>query len=314
MYIRAGKYGLGIRLMTTLLWLNLLPLAGQDQAFYAQHFHNRIVYNPSYAGDSEIPGIVLHSRQQWFGWEGAPSSNLLMAHSRLKDKNAGVGISLAYDRMGPLVYGGIAGIYSYSVQLSEKYTLGMGLQGELRYRQLKLSQLQLVDQGDLMFSEDPGFRVSPNFGVGLHLDHEQYSVNLSIPRLLNEKLSPFEGTSSQWSRFGRSVYLGADLKLSVSQDMTIIPSVQMAASKGRSPWIEVSGHMVYLDKIRAGLFYRYDRTIGGMVSYLIRETWIFGYGYDISLGFPMVNPGTHEIYLGYNLPFNKLKTISPRQF
>jgi type IX secretion system PorP/SprF family membrane protein len=314
MHIRTGTYDLWKGLMVALLWLNLLPVAGQEQSFYAQHFHNRLIYNPSYAGESEIPGIVLHSRQQWFGWEGAPSSNLLMAHSRLKDKNAGVGISLAFDRMGPLVYGGISGIYSYTVQLSEKYKLVMGLQGELRYRQLKLSQLQLVDQGDLLFSQDPGFSVSPNFGVGLHLDHERYSVNLSIPRLLNEKLSPYDGTSSQWSRFGRSIYLGADLKLSVSQEVQLIPSIQMAASKGRSPWIEVSGHMVYLDKIRAGLFYRYDRTIGGMVSYLIRETLVFGYGYDISLGFPMVNPGTHEIYLGYNLPFNKLKTISPRQF
>ena len=314
MIIRAGKYDLGKRMIVALLWLNLLPLAGQDQSFYAQHFQNRMMYNPSYAGDIEIPGIVLHSRQQWFGWEGAPSSNLLMAHSQLKDKNAAVGISLAFDRMGPLVYGGISGIYSYTVQLGEKYKLGMGLQGALRYRQLKLSQLQLVDQGDLLFSQDPGFTVSPNFGVGLHLTNGKYSVNLSLPRLLNEKLSPYEGTSSQWSRFGRPVYLGADLKLSVSQELTIIPSIQMAVSKGRPPWIEVSGHMVYLDKITAGLFYRYDRTIGGVVSYLIRETLVFGYGYDISLGFPMVNPGTHEIYLGYHLPFNRLKTVSPRQF
>jgi type IX secretion system PorP/SprF family membrane protein len=314
MHIRTGTYDLWKGLVVALLWLNLLPLAGQDQSFYAQHFHNRMVYNPSYAGDTEIPGIVLHSRQQWFGWEGAPSSNVLMAHSRLKDKNAGIGISLAFDRMGPLDYGGISGIYSYTVHLSGKYTLGMGLQAELRYRQLKLSQLQLVDQGDLLFSEDPGFTVSPNFGVGFHLDHEKYSVNISIPRLLNEKLSPFEGTSSQWSRFGRWLYFGADMKLSVSQEWTVIPSIQMAISKGRSPWIEVSGHMVYLEKIRAGLFYRYDRTFGAMVSYVIRGSLIFGYGYDISLGFPMVNPGTHEIYLGYNLPFNKLKTISPRQF
>ena len=314
MNIRTGRYALWKGLTVALLWLVLLPLAGQDQSFYAQHFHNRMIYNPSYAGDSEIPGIVLHSRQQWLGWEGAPSSNLLMAHSRLKDKNAGVGVSLAFDRMGPLVYGGISGLYSYTVQLSDAYTLGMGLQGELRYRQLKLSQLQLVDQGDLLFSEDPGFTVSPNFGVGFHLYHEKYSVNFSIPRLLNEKLSPFEGSSSQWSRFGRSVYLGADLKLAVSQELTLVPSLQMAVSKGRSPWIEVSGHMVYLDKFRAGLFYRYDRTFGGMVSYLIRETLVFGYGYDMSLGFPMVNPGTHEIYMGYNLPFNRLKTISPRQF
>lgn len=314
MHVRKGTYISGIRLMTALLWLTLLPLAGQEQSFHAQHFNNRMVYNPSYAGDAGIPGIVLHSRQQWLGWEGAPSSNILMAHSRLKDKNAGIGVSLAFDRMGPLVYGGFSWIYSYTVQLSGDYALGMGLQGELRYRQLKLSQLQLVDQGDLMFSDDPGFKVSPNFGVGFHLDHEKYSVNLSIPQLLNEKLSPFEGSSSQWSRFGRSIYLGADLKLSVSQDLTLIPSVQTALSKGRTPWIEVSAHTVYLEKFRAGLFYRYDRTFGGTVSYLIRETLVFGYGYDISLGFPMVNTGTHEIYLGYNLPFNKLKTISPRQF
>jgi type IX secretion system PorP/SprF family membrane protein len=190
----------------------------------------------------------------------------------------------------------------------------MGMQGEVRYHQLRLDGLQLVDQGDQLFSDEPGLTFSPNFGVGVHLTNDKYSVNLSFPRFLNEKLSPFEGTRSEWSSIGRPVYFGADLKLNAARDLEIVPSIQMALSKGLTPWIEIASHFTYMDKMGAGILYRFDHTLGVLISYQYRERVVFGYSYDISLGFPVYNPGTHEIFLGYNLPFNRFKTVSPRQF
>ena len=321
MFISTGNRSRKAALQFLTLVMLLMLLTGpaykvqaQEQVFFGQHLHNRMLYNPAFAGDRAIPGFTFHTRQQWMSWEGSPSSNLLMAHTRLKDKNAGLGVSLAYDRMGPVHYSGFTGMYSYTLQITDKSKLMMGLQGEIRFLQIRLSQLQLVDQGDLLFGEDPGLKLQPNVGLGLNYVSGIYSVNLSVPRILNAELSPFEGESSRWSRRGRVIYMGATSSHAISEEWQVEPSLLVALSGGRSPFIELAGLLRYQERIGMGVLYRFNQTVGGMIRYKHQEMLVFGYSYDVSLGKLRNNVGTHELFLGYNFPFNRTKTLSPRRF
>ncbi len=204
-----------------------------------------MLYNPAFAGDREIPGFSFLSRQQWIGWEGSPSANLLMAHTRLKNKNAGLGVSLTYDRTGSVHHTSFSGAYSYTVQISEKSKLIMGLQGEMRLLQIHLSQLQLVDQGDQLFAVDPGMKVQPNVGFGFNYLFKNYSVNLSIPRILNSNLSPYEGETSKWSKTHRVFYFETSSKYTINETLKIKPSVLVALTSGISPLVEVAGMFLY---------------------------------------------------------------------
>jgi len=308
------KYGPCWILFIVLSMVQLSSVMAQDHAFFSQHLHNPLVYNPAFAGHREIPGISFLTRQQWLGWEGSPSSNALLLHTKLKNKNAGAGISLAYDGMGPVHTAGISGAYSYSVQLSEKNSMIFGLQGELGFRQIKLSQLQLVDQGDLLFAEDPQTRLQPNVGLGIRFSSGKTGVHLSIPKLLNSKLSPYEGETSKWSTTQRVIYLGATTRLELNDDLEVVPSLLLALSKGNSPFVELSGLLNYQRRFGVGMLYRFNKTIGAMVRYNHREKYVFGYAYDVSLNIRHYNAGSHELFIGYNLPFNRTKIISPRGF
>jgi type IX secretion system PorP/SprF family membrane protein len=301
-------------LAVTMLSLSFLELSGQEQAYFSQYMHNRMLYNPAFAGDREIPGFSFHSRQQWMSWEGSPSANLLMAHTRLKNKNAGIGVSFSYDRMGPVQHAGFSGAYSYTIQVTDKSRLMMGLQGEMRILQIRLSQLQLVDQGDLLFEVDPGMKVQPNVGFGINYQFQNYSVNFSIPRILNSKLSPYEGETSKWSRTHRVFYLEASSGHNISESIKLKPSVLVALASGTSPFVELAGMFLYREKFGAGMFYRFDKTLGGMIRYNHQDRITVGYSYDVSLGYTQYNAGTHELFLGYNFPFNRVKTVSPRKF
>jgi type IX secretion system PorP/SprF family membrane protein len=273
-----------------------------------------MVYNPAFAGDRQIPGFSVLSRQQWLSWEGSPSSNFLMAHTQLRNKNVGLGATLSYDRMGPVQHTGFSGVYAYSLKLSETSTVCMGLQGELRVQQIRLTQLQLVDQGDLLFSEDPGMRLQPNVGFGVNFIFDKYSINLAVPRLLNVKLSPFNGEASRWSRTSRIVYLGTNAHYEINEDMEVIPSILMAFSRGSSFFMELAGTGYYRNRFGLGTFYRINKTWGIMLKYNHQDQFIFGYSYDVSFNVTSYNAGTHELFLGYNFPFNKIKTVSPRRF
>ncbi len=301
-------------LAVSLLCLTLLKVTGQERVFYSQYMHNRMVYNPALAGDKEIPGFSFLSRQQWISWEGSPSANLLMVHTRLKNRNTGLGVSLLFDRMGPVQHTGLSGAYSYTVQLTDESKLMMGLQGELQLLQIHLSQLQLVDQGDLLFEVDPGMKVQPNVGFGFNFLYQNYQLAFSIPRILNTNLSPYEGETSKWSKARRVIYFEASSKYDVIETVKVKPSILVALASGTSPMVELAGMFLYKDKIGTGLFYRFNNTLGGMIRYNHQNRIIVGYSYDVSLGYIQYNAGTHELFLGYNFPFNKAKTLSPRRF
>lgn len=301
-------------LAVSMLSLFLLELSGQEQVYFSQYMHNRMVYNPAFAGDRDIPGFSFHSRQQWISWEGSPSANLLMAHTRLKNKNAGLAVSFSYDRMGPVQYTGLSGAYSYTVRITDESKLMMGLQGEMRILQIHLSKLQLVDQGDQLFETDPGVKVQPNVGFGLNYQYQNYSVNFSIPRILNGNLSPYGGETSKWSKTHRVFYLEASSMYKISETLKLKPSLLVALASGISPFVELTGMFLYREKFGTGAFYRFNNTLGGMIRYNHQDRVIVGYSYDVSLGYIQYNAGTHELFLGYNFPFNRAKTLSPRRF
>ena len=308
------KYRPGLILILMLALGSLADIDAQDPAFFSQHLNNPLLYNPAFAGNRAVPGFSILTRQQWLGWEGSPSSTALLIHTKLKNKNAGTGVSLSYDLMGPVHYAGFTGAYSYSVQLSENKRIIFGLQGELGFRQIKLSRLQLIDQGDLLFAEDPGIRLQPNVGLGIHFIAGKYNVNLSVPRLLNSKLSPYEGETSKWSTTPRVFYMGANARFDLGEDFEVVPSLLIALSRGNSPFVELSGLLNYQKRFGVGMLYRFNKTVGATIRYNHQEAFSFGYAYDVSFNMMHYNAGTHELYMGYNFPFNRTKTVSPRRF
>ncbi len=291
-----------------------LDLQGQEPVFYSQHQLNRMVYNPALAGDRDIPGLSLLSRQQWMSFEGSPSANQLSVHSRLPAKNVGVGLSIEYERMGPVQYSGLKGMYAYTLQLKNNGKLLLGLQGELRLLQLKIAQLRLVDQGDPLYGEDPGLKFQPNVGIGAAFVQGNFQAGISLPRMLNSALSPYKGESSKLSKSFRVLYLDMGWKQEINENISLDPSLLLAFSAGRSPLIELAGLVHFGEKLSVGAMFRFDQTLGGMIHYKHQNKLVFGYSYDLSLGKLLNNVGTHELFLGYNFPFNQNKTLSPRRF
>ena len=318
LYISTGnrKTGTSRWLVTVLVLLLalLLKVEGQEPVFFAQHQQNRMVYNPAWAGDRDIPGFSLLSRQQWVSWEGSPSANLLNFHTRLADKNVGVASSLEFESMGPVQYGGLKGMYSYTLQLGQASTLHLGLQGEFRLLQVKIAHLQLVDQGDPLYGEDPGIKFQPNVGIGAAFVRGNFRAGISLPRMLKSALTPYEGETSRWSSSQQVFYVDLGWHQTIKENISLDPSLLLAFSAGRSPLIELSGLVHFGEKISLGAMYRFDQTLGGMIRYKHMNRYVFGYSYDLSLGKLMTNVGTHELFLGYNLPFNSIKTMSPRNF
>ena len=292
----------------------LIPARGQH-TYFSQYYNNPIIINPAFTGDAEIAGVSLLSRQQWVTWDGAPSSNSVIAHMPVGDYPMGAGGSVKYYRNGPLSMTGLGGVYAYTVDITESGRLSMGLQAEVNIMQNRLSDLELVDEGDPLFSEDAGLMFRPNVGFGFRYVHERkYTVHVSIPRLLNSKLSRPADVTSSLSTIQRIYYMGSSADFNIATDINLSASILMGFSKGSSMYGELSGLLWFRKRFGAGLLYRLNNTLGIILQYDHGEKFEMGYSFDIALGLMQYNTGTHELFLAYKLPFNQDQLLSPRRF
>ena len=100
-------------------------MAQQDPQF-TQFMNNKLMYNAGYAGTSGNICGVLHFRQQWASFPGAPQSFALTADMKIPDMPLGVGLNVMQDKIGPMQTLFLRIPVSYNMPLAGG-TLGLGL-------------------------------------------------------------------------------------------------------------------------------------------------------------------------------------------
>ena len=65
-------------------------MKAQEKALLYSHYtFNGLALNPAYAGSHEMLSVSLSHRSQWMGFEGAPSYNILAAHTPFEKNRDG---------------------------------------------------------------------------------------------------------------------------------------------------------------------------------------------------------------------------------
>ena len=75
-------------------------LHAQHTPLTTQYLFNGLLINPAYAGSRDALTANLTYRQQWVGFEGAPTTQILSVHSPVNGKHIGLGLMVYNDRIG----------------------------------------------------------------------------------------------------------------------------------------------------------------------------------------------------------------------
>jgi type IX secretion system PorP/SprF family membrane protein len=183
-----------IALFTLLLVFAIKGLAQQDPMF-TKYMFNSLVFNPAYAGSREHMTINLLHRTQWWGIDGAPSTQSLTLHTPMKNERVGLGMSIVNDKIGPTssLNGNLA--YSYRIPVG-KAKLCIGLQGSFNNWRADWNKLSIQEGGDNSFTElTPNFW-KPNFGAGIYYYSKHFYTGLGVPRILEYELTKNNNTSA----------------------------------------------------------------------------------------------------------------------
>ena len=101
----------------------------QQDPMVSQYMFNGLYLNPAYAGSHDYWTSTLSFRDQWVGFDGAPTTSTFSINTPIPETNLGLGISAISDRIGPTEQNTFSGDISYTIRLNEKTNLSFGVKG-----------------------------------------------------------------------------------------------------------------------------------------------------------------------------------------
>jgi len=307
---------------TKFIGLILVLLSGisyaQQDAQYSQYMYNTIAVNPAYAGSRQTMSIFGLYRTQWVGLDGAPVTSNISMHTPINGSKIGIGLSVVNDKIGPSDENNIGVDFSYTINTSDTYKLSFGIKASANLSNVDYTKLSFYSPADPRFQYNIDNKFSPNIGAGLYLHSDNTYFGLSVPYLLQTKhfdKYANNGASSFVAKEKMHFFFIAGHVFDLNDSLKFKPSLLVKEVQGSPLQVDISGNFLFNEKFSAGLAYRWDAAVSGLLGFQVSDSWFIGYAYDLeTTKLANYNSGSHEIFLRYEL-FNRIdKIISPRFF
>jgi type IX secretion system PorP/SprF family membrane protein len=295
----------------------VLPAFAQQDPIYTQYQFNALAINPAFAGSRDMLSVMLISRQQWAGFDGAPSTNSFNAHSPVTDRHVSMGFSFTHDKIGPVAQSLVFADYAFRFSLGDKTQFALGLKGGVTHLQVDYNSLsKLQGTGDPAYNEGVVTKVLPNFGFGVYLSHPSYYLGVSVPRLIENSLeSDKNGNAVLEGHETRNYYLMGGCIFKVASQLKLKPSFLMRLTQASPLVYDLNLNFLYHEKLWLGGMVRPNNAVGGIIQYQFTPQFKIGYAYETSFGVvKYYNSGTHELMVSYDFVFKKQKVFNPRYF
>ncbi len=304
------------RLFLHILFVILMgaPAYGQLDPLLDQHQLNGLAINPAYAGSQDALSVGIHSRAQWTGFDGAPRTTSLSAHTPLKNKKVNLGLLVMGDRLGSKIETGFLLNYAYRIPLgSGKLALGLG--AGISSLKSDMDRIRYADEGDPLL-QNPGRRVVlPEFSLGGYFHTDRFFVGLSMPLFMSHFASEGSGSYRFAYQPGKANYLlNTGYLFAASENIEILPSVLFRLNPSSASQLDIHCDVIYAQKFWLGANVRTNGQLSALFQVQINPQFRVGYSYGYELSeLSSYQHGSHELSLRYNFRYT-LKVTSPRYF
>ena len=293
-----------------LVLTSMLNYAQQDAQF-TQYMYNTININPAYAGSRGALSVFALHRTQWVGLDGAPVTNTVSMNTPFNESNLGLGISIINDKIGPTQENTISADISYSIPTSENFKLAFGMKATANLFSLDINKLNPVDTDPSLQNFNNKF--TPNIGAGIYFHSNKAYVGFSIPNFI--ETNRYNANEVAIFKEKINYYLIGGYVFDLTSDIQFKPTGLVKMVQGAPIQIDISGNLMFMEKLTIGIAYRWSAALSGMVGFQISDGLHIGYGYDLeTTHLDQYNSGSHEIFLRYELFKNNTRMTTPRFF
>lgn len=283
----------------------------QQDPQYTQYMYNMNVVNPAYAGSKESLSITGLYRNQWSGIDNNPVTFTFAAHSPV-GKNVGLGLSAIRDELGPVKETNVFADFSYTLNLSERVKLALGVKAGVTFHDVGLAGLELQDPNDPFLSEDIN-NTYPNVGAGAFLYADNFYLGVSVPNLL--KSVHLDANGIKYGNETNHFFATAGYVFQMSENFKLKPSVMVKTAFDAPISYDANLNALFYDRFELGASYRIDDSFSGIVGFQVNENIRIGYAYDhVMSDIKALGPASHEVILTFDLFFRPKVLRSPRFF
>ena len=325
----------------TKLWVGLFVGCGlltvksasaQQEVFYSQYMFNTMAINPAYAGSRDVLSVTALGRYQWIGVPGSPTTYSLTLDMPFQNEKMGVGLTAYNDQIGKYKTTGVNLAYAYKFKLTERTTMSLGLQPTFTNVNANLLDVKnMQDPSDPAFSENLS-RTIFNAGLGTFISNDRAYIGLSVPQLIEQRLSPNPDSEGKIQRH----YFAMMGFVLGKGNLKLKPSTVIRMTKGAPLGFDANLNLWYRDIIAFGVSGRKSQMVFSgtdqmdavvlMLELQLTPQLRIGTAYDYSFGKLNANYAdqtfwknvsgtpTFEGFLRYEFGFGKDKIITPRYF
>lgn len=284
----------------------------QNDAHFSQYMFNEVIFNPAAIDVSNTINASLVARQQWIGFDNAPSSQALTASTYMQELFGGVGMTILYDRLGYETFLNARAFYAFPVQVGVLSSVTFGLGAGIVNRTLDGTNLRYDNMNDPngIFTRENFVRPDFNFGS------EYVDPNLTVGFAITHVHRSVKGAYSDYAP--RHYYLYAKyLFENIFPDISLQPYLLFKSSWFLTQF-DLNVIAYWNDMVWGGFSYRLGDALSAMVGYYITPEIRVGYSYDYAVGISRgYNGGSHEIMISTSFEgFNKTRVTpkTPRIF
>jgi type IX secretion system PorP/SprF family membrane protein len=290
----------------TLILLGFCLLNGafaQTDPVSSNYMFNHMLYNPGSAGSSGMICATAMTRQQWVGFEGAPSSIVFHVNAAVRPfgVSSGVGLTIMNDQTGFDNDNTLAFTYAYKIDVG-KGKLGIGVNLGILNKVIDPSwnipsgEQFVPANGDPLIPESKESFIAFDMGFGLYYSTADYYAGLSVTHLNEPKIRYTKGTPY----VARHYYGTAGYNLRMpNPSFELIPSV-FVFSDGKIVQFTVSSMVRYNKKVWGGVSYRAGDALIGIIGIELYNGIRIGYAYDFPLNdIRKSTSGSHEFLVNY---------------
>ena len=303
-------------LKISLLVVNLVLLAtfessAQQKPQFTQYMFNTLVINPAYAGADEALSVTFIDRHQWVGVDNAPTTQTLSAHTLVRKKNIGLGLSVINDKIG--VYQNLNALasFAYHIQTGRDSYLSMGLQGG--FNNNRANYLSLQSTGGPI---DPNLANSINetyfdFGFGLYFRSPRFHIGVSSPQFVPKQVALDPTVNIQIG--GTHYFLFSKYRMSLSANWDLEPSTLVKYIPTLPLSYDANLNFVYRRILTTGFSYRVNESVDFLLRAQVTPQLQFGYAYDHPIAqATRLSSGSHELMVNYLFKYIRKNVSSPR--
>jgi type IX secretion system PorP/SprF family membrane protein len=309
--------------LATLLAAGALPALAQQQPQFTHYGLNGMYLNPAYAGIKGQTEVNVIGRYQYLNLgnslgddNGSPRTGMVSASIPVLPISGGLGLVVYYDQAGVTKMTNAALSYSQHIKLGSG-KLGIGIQGIYTY--IGKGTYRAIDPNDVNIpanASDHKF----DAGAGIWYEAPKFYAGLSLNNLLRSeytfKSNGTQGVASQYLGENHA-YFTTGYNIEASTNVTVTPMILVKAvlpgsydtkskyDNEHNYSFEGGVRATLNDQFWAGLNYRYDESISGLLGYGFGtdNRYRIGYAFDfIAFNQAARAFSSHEIMLSLRLP------------